>query len=90
MNAIGKRIILPSSYTGSPRYIIQNYQYAMAICRQYENLDLFITFTCNPTWPKIIRALALIQGQRPEDRLDIVSRIFKMKLDSFLSTIKSG
>ena len=47
-NVIGKRIILPSSHTGSPRYMIQNYQDAIAICRQYENPDLFITFTCNP------------------------------------------
>ena len=72
-NAIGKRIILPSSHTGSPRYMIQNYQDAMAICRQYGNPDLFITFTCNPKWPEIIRALALIEGQRPEDRPDIIS-----------------
>ena len=60
---IGKRIILPSSHTGSPRYMIQNYQDAMAICRQYGNPDLFITFTCNLKWPEIIRALTLIEGQ---------------------------
>ena len=30
---VGKRIILPSSFTRSPRYIVQNYQDAMAICR---------------------------------------------------------
>ncbi|KAI9070477.1 hypothetical protein K1719_047560 [Acacia pycnantha] len=30
---IGKRIILPSSFTGGSRYMIQNYQDAMAICR---------------------------------------------------------
>ena len=45
--SIGKRIILPSSHTGSPRYMIQNYQDAMAICRHYGNPDLFITLTCN-------------------------------------------
>jgi len=87
--AIGKRIILPSSHTGSPRYMIQNYQDAMAICRRYGNPDLFITFTCNPKWPEITRALARIPGQKPEDRPDIITRIFKMKLDSLLSTIKN-
>ncbi|KAL3618962.1 hypothetical protein CASFOL_037190 [Castilleja foliolosa] len=29
----GKRIILPSTFTGGSRYMIQNYQDAMAICR---------------------------------------------------------
>ena len=95
-NAIGKRIILPSSHTGSPRYMIQNYQDAMAICRNYGNPDLFVTFTCNPKWPEITRALSIIPGQKPEDRPDIISRVFKikldqnMKLDQMLATIKSG
>ena len=70
--------------------MIQNYQDAMAICRHYGNPDLFITFTCNPKWPEITRALAIIPGQKPEDRPDIVARVFKMKLDHILSIIKSG
>jgi hypothetical protein len=45
--SIGKRIVLPSSFTGSPRYMIENYQDAMAICRWVGYPDLFITFTCN-------------------------------------------
>ena len=89
-NAIGKRIILLSSHTGSPKYMIQNYQDVVAICKHYGNPDLFITFTCNPKWPEITRALTMIPGQRPEDRPDIISRIFKMKLDDILATIKSG
>ena len=43
-NAIGKRIIFPSNHTGSPKYMIQNYQDAIAICRHYGNPDFFITF----------------------------------------------
>ena len=62
-NAIGKKVILLSSHTGSLRYMIQNYQDAMTICRQYGNPDVFITFICNPKWPEIIRALTLIEGQ---------------------------
>ena len=80
---------IPSSHTGSPRYMIQNYQDAMGICKHYGNPNLFITFTCNPKWPEITRALTMIPGQRPEDRPDIISRIFKMKLDDILATIKS-
>ena len=61
--------------------MMQNYQDAMAICRQYGNPDLFVTFTCNPKWPEITRALSAIPGQKPEDRPDIIARVFKMKLN---------
>ena len=59
---VGKRIILPSSFTGSPRYMVQNYQDAMAICRSAGYPDLFITFTCNPKWPEIALFLESIEG----------------------------
>lgn len=44
----GKKIILPSSFIGSPRHMHQMYQDAMAIVRRFGKPDLFITFTCNP------------------------------------------
>ena len=44
----GKRIVLLSSFTGGPRYMMQNYLDAMALCRSYGYPDLFITFSCNP------------------------------------------
>ncbi|XP_071699004.1 uncharacterized protein [Rutidosis leptorrhynchoides] len=72
--SIGKRIILPSSHTGSPRYMVQNYQDAMALCREYDNLNLFITFTSNPRWPEIDMMISYIAGQKSTDRPDIVSR----------------
>ncbi|CAL2268107.1 unnamed protein product [Prunus armeniaca] len=89
-NKIGQRVILPSSYTGSARYMLNNYQDAMAICRQYGHPDLFITFTCNVKWPEIVREFDAKPGYKPEDRPDIVSRLFKMKLDDMISYIKSG
>ncbi|CAN6348259.1 unnamed protein product [Urochloa humidicola] len=49
-NNVGKKVILPASFTGSKRYMVQNYQDAMAICRFYGPPDLFITFTCNTKW----------------------------------------
>jgi hypothetical protein len=55
--AIKQRIILPSSFKGSPRHMVQNYQDAMAICRSARCPDAFVTFTCNPQWPEIKRAL---------------------------------
>ncbi|XP_071728569.1 uncharacterized protein [Rutidosis leptorrhynchoides] len=85
--SIGKRIILPSSHTGSPRYMVQNYQDAMALCREFDNPDLFITFTSNPKWPEINAMLSYIEGQRAPDRPDIVARVFKLKLDCIMTDI---
>ncbi|XP_073137503.1 uncharacterized protein [Henckelia pumila] len=85
----GKRIILPSSFTGGARYMIQNYQDAMAICKWAGYPDLFITFTCNPKWPEIVRFIEA-RGLRAEDRPDIVSRIFKMKLDVLIKDVRKN
>ena len=41
-------------------------------------------------WPEIIREFEKKPGYKPEDRPDIISRIFKMKLDDMLDFIKSG
>ena len=70
--------------------MIQNYQDAMTICRWAGYPDLFVTFTCNPKWPEIAAFLDQIPGQKPEDRPDIVTRVFKIKLDQLLHDIKKG
>ncbi|XP_031125169.1 uncharacterized protein LOC116027603 [Ipomoea triloba] len=85
----GKRIILPSSFTCGARYMIQNYQDAMAICRHKGYPNLFITFTCNPKWPEIQRYMQKC-NLKAEDRPDIICRIFKLKLDSLVKEIRSG
>lgn len=87
--ATGKRIVLPSSFVGGPRYMFQNYQDAMAICRWAGYPDLFITFTCNPKWPELTRLL-LQSNQSIEDRPDLTCRVFKMKLDDLIAEIKKG
>nr|GEW18617.1 uncharacterized protein [Tanacetum cinerariifolium] len=66
---LGKRIVLPQTYIGSPRYTMHHYQDAMALCRTYNNPDLFITFTLNPKWPKIVEMLAYIPCQKSHDQL---------------------
>ncbi|XP_044005453.1 uncharacterized protein LOC122850360 [Aphidius gifuensis] len=68
---IGKMIVLPSSFTGSPRNMLQHYQDAMAIVRKYGKPDLFVTMTCNPNWREIQENL--LPGQTASDRPDIVS-----------------
>lgn len=81
----GKKIILPSSFIGSPRHMQQMYQDAMAIVRRFGKPDLFITFTCNPKWPDIERNL--LSGQTSTDRLDLVARVFHLKLKELLKDI---
>ncbi len=83
--AIGQRIILPSSFTVGPRHMVQNYQDSMAIYRWAGCPDAFVTFTCNPQWLEIRRALLL--GQQPEDRPDLVTRMFKIKLKELINDI---
>ncbi|XP_019150201.1 PREDICTED: uncharacterized protein LOC109147018 [Ipomoea nil] len=85
----GKRILLPSSFTGGARYMIQNYQEAMVICRHIGYPNLFVTFTCNPKWPEIQRYITK-RNLHAEDRLDIVCRVFKMKLDCLIKEFKHG
>jgi hypothetical protein len=84
------KIILPSSLTGSPRYMVNNYQDAMAICRCYGNPDLFITFTCNVNWPEIRREIKKTRSYQPEDKPDIIAKVFHSKLIDMISFIKSG
>nr|XP_009804789.1 PREDICTED: uncharacterized protein LOC104249954 [Nicotiana sylvestris] len=86
-SSLGKRIILSSSFTGGARYMIQNYQDAMAICKWAGYPNLFITFTCNPKWPEISRFVKS-KGLQPEDRLGILARVFKIKLDRLIKDLK--
>ncbi|XP_071715040.1 uncharacterized protein [Rutidosis leptorrhynchoides] len=62
----------------------------MALCREFDNPDLFITFTSNPKWPEIEGMLCFIEGQRASDRPEIVARIFKQKLDNLMNDIMKG
>ncbi|KAF1881881.1 hypothetical protein Lal_00038523 [Lupinus albus] len=83
----GKRVILPSTFVGSRRYMDQLYFDGMAICSSLGFPDLFLTMTCNPNWPEIVRILKPI-GLKPHDRPDIISRVFKMKFEELLHDLK--
>ncbi|KAL0345492.1 UNVERIFIED_CONTAM: hypothetical protein Sradi_4380500 [Sesamum radiatum] len=82
---IGRRIILPSSFTGSPRDMYQRYQDAMAIVQKFGKPDIFLTMTCNPSWKEIKDQL--LSGQTPQDRLDLLSRIFRAKYEELKEDI---
>ncbi len=82
--AVGQVIILPSSFTGSPRALNQLYQDAMGIVRRFGKPDYFITMTTNPNWPEIIGNLQ--EGQMANDRPDLMARAFRLRLVSSLRT----
>ncbi|CAK1599395.1 unnamed protein product [Parnassius mnemosyne] len=82
---IGRLTILPSSYIGSPRHMHEYAQDAMTYVRNYGTPDLFITFTCNPKWTEIERELE--PGQKPQDRHDIIARVFQQKLKVMMDVL---
>ena len=75
---LGKIVILPSTFTGGPRYMHEKTQDALTYVRHYGRPDLFITFTCNPKWPEI--TAELLPGQASNNRHDIVARVFRQKI----------
>ncbi|XP_022032442.1 uncharacterized protein LOC110933532 [Helianthus annuus] len=84
---VGTPLILPSSFTGGARYMMQNYLDAMALCKWFGYPDFFITITCNPKWPEVKRFLK-DTTLNPEDRPDILSRLLKVKMDAICKDLK--
>ena len=84
-SSVGKRVILPSSFGGSPRALHAAIQDGIAICSKRGKADLFITMTANPNWPEV--EAALLPGQKPNDRPDLITRVFKLKLQSLLQDL---
>ncbi|XP_074265614.1 uncharacterized protein LOC141588056 [Silene latifolia] len=82
-SSAGTRFIVPSSFPGGDNWKKANFLDTMTICKWFGYPDLFITFTCNPKCPEIVRFVSK-RGLRPEDRPDIVCRVFKMKLDELI------
>ncbi|UYV73842.1 hypothetical protein LAZ67_11001095 [Cordylochernes scorpioides] len=85
---IGKMVILPSSFEGSPRNMQQRYQDAKAIVEKHGKPDLFVTMTCNPKWKDITDNLE--DWQRVEHRPDLIARAFKLNLEQLLKEINEG
>jgi hypothetical protein len=82
---LGQLVILPSTFTGSPRHMHEYTQDAMTYVRNYGRPDLFVTFTCNPKWQEIQEELPL--GQAPSDRHDLLARVFKQKLIKLIKIV---
>ncbi|KAG2216227.1 hypothetical protein INT45_006933, partial [Circinella minor] len=82
---VRRSFLLPSTFIGGSRDMNSRYQDAMAIIRCFSKPDLFITFTCNPSWIEITPELKL--GQRAVDRPGLTARVFHMKLNSLMDDL---
>ncbi|XP_035844002.1 uncharacterized protein LOC118490455 [Helianthus annuus] len=87
MSNVGTRVLLPSSCTGGSRYMRENYYDAMAICKWFGYPDFFITISCNPKWTEIKRFLK-DKNINPEDRPQILCRLFKIKLNAIIKDLR--
>ena len=60
----------------------------MTIVTKYGKPDIFLTITANPKWPEIQDNL--LPHQSVNDRPDIVSHVFNLKLKELLSDLLDG
>jgi hypothetical protein len=56
----------------------RRYMDSMALVRRFGKPDIFLTMICNPKWDEIQREL--YPGQTPQDRPDLIVRVFRPKL----------
>ena len=84
---VGKKVILPSSFTGGDRYMHQQYLDSIALMQRFGHPHLFITMTCNPDWKEIQENLK--PGQTALDQPDLVARVFKHKKQQLIRDLSS-
>ncbi|EOD52732.1 putative atp-dependent dna helicase pif1 protein [Neofusicoccum parvum UCRNP2] len=87
-SSVGVPIILPSSFTGGPRYVQQQLMDALSLARRFGHPSLFITFTCNPKWPEVLAGLDA--GEAPTERPDVVVNVFQRKFRALMKDLTSS
>ena len=82
---IGMRVILPPTFSGCQRQMAELNQDAMAVVRTHGKPRLFITATCNPSWPEIQDAL--LPNQSSDMRPGMTARVSRIKLVALLKDL---
>jgi hypothetical protein len=94
LNNVGKRIILPPSFHGGPRFFREKFYDAMAIVQHKGKPHIFLTVTANSKWPEVQESLLKNEaGENVEtnfDRPDLTVRVFQMRLTKLIEVIKKG
>ena len=81
----------PSNYTVlfyQSRDMHEYCQDGMTYMQSHGKPDVFMTMTCNPKWPEI--QTELLEGQTPQDRHDLLARVFHLKLRKLIYVITKG
>ncbi|XP_015161034.1 uncharacterized protein [Solanum tuberosum] len=82
---IGIKTFLPASFTGGPRDMRRRYMDAIALVQQFGKPDIFLTMTCNPSWQEIHDFL--LPTDEVQNRPDLITRVFKAKVEELKSDI---
>jgi hypothetical protein len=85
---VSRKSFLAQSFHGGRRHLRKLASNALVIASELEAPTVFITLTCNQTWPEIQEAL--LPGQTAFDRPDVVCRVFKARLEAFLNNLNEG
>lgn len=77
---------LPRTFHGSLAWSSEMVARCHALARARGQGTFFITMTCSVDWPEIRAALHPNQG--PEDRADVIMRVWHIKLAKFVARLK--
>ncbi|KAL3365177.1 hypothetical protein AABB24_010370 [Solanum stoloniferum] len=83
---IGRQKFLLGSFIGGPRDMRRRYMDAIALVQHFGKLDIFLTMTCNSCWPEIHEHLHPME--EVQNRPDLVSRVFKAKVEELKTDIQ--
>lgn len=75
--------ILPSAYVECFCYMCKNMHDIITITNKVGFLDIALAMTCNPQWFKTENAL--LPGPNVTDRLDLASRVSRIKLRALVA-----
>ena len=86
------RIYLPSTFTGSPRYMKVHYQNAMGLVARKGAPTFFLTFTYSATWDEHKAAARNNTMRGADGYVDpaTICRIFHIKLQELIRDLRSG
>ena len=74
--------------SSKPSVMDGKFQDGMAICAEYGKPDLFLTFTCNTSWPEIQRELK--PGEKAQNQPVLVARVFYLYVKQLMKDILVG
>jgi hypothetical protein len=75
---VERLVVLPKNFNGGEHDVQARFLDAMTLVQRFGKPDYFVTMTCNPYWEEVGRELFL--RQTPQDRLELVARVYKFKL----------